>query len=555
MTGGGRGIGFALARHLAAAYGCRVVVSGRAPRPPQDDPVLALDDAGFRRLRDDRLKAAAAERRVAEARRELAALARERELWRNLRDARESGADIDYVQQDVTDPADVRRLLAAAGDRLVGVVHNAGLDVPARLPVKNDDDVRRVLAVKVLGFLNLVAALEDSARPEFVCNVGSLTGRWGGMVGQLDYGAANEALSRLGLWAGAAGAAVSTLCWPTWDRLGMISNYEATLRYMSSLDVGEGVRLWADELLARTPGEVTFHGEVGASIVPSLLRGYPSWSRLPGIGRLRTELHLLGEPRRFAPGRAVESVVPLDPGLLPVARDFRVDGAPALPVSLVLEHLLAAGRWVLPEGREDLELLAVRELRVELPALRLMHGRTALLAKSATAKWVADEWHVEAALELDGADAARALLVLGARPAPAPPQVLPEPPGALPPAGAPTSDRLAWLGHTFRPADWRVAPDGSWHAASTPAYAADVLGATPAPLLALDLAAVEGLVRGVWARSGTPTARVLNVPRIELGPAAGPARRLHVDATGGTWAALDAAGAPVARLLAPSLHP
>ena len=45
------------------------------------------------------------------------------------------------------------------------------------------------------------------------------TGRLGGMVGQLEYAAANEALARLGRWADRlAGYPVMTLAWPTWDR-------------------------------------------------------------------------------------------------------------------------------------------------------------------------------------------------------------------------------------------------------------------------------------------------------------------------------------------------
>jgi hypothetical protein len=49
MSGGGRGIGFRLARELAAGFGCRVVVTGRDDPPGGDEPWYGLDDARSRR--------------------------------------------------------------------------------------------------------------------------------------------------------------------------------------------------------------------------------------------------------------------------------------------------------------------------------------------------------------------------------------------------------------------------------------------------------------------------------------------------------------------------
>ncbi|MEK8142913.1 hypothetical protein NKH18_14395 [Streptomyces sp. M10(2022)] len=81
--------------------------------------------------------------------------------------------------------------------------------------------------------------------------MGSLTGRLGGMVGQLEYAAANEGLARLGRWAGRqADFPVMTLAWPTWDRIGLISNFSATLRYMAAIDITDGLAKWQAELRA-----------------------------------------------------------------------------------------------------------------------------------------------------------------------------------------------------------------------------------------------------------------------------------------------------------------
>ena len=59
MSGGGRGIGFALALDFATRYGARVIVTGRAPLPDPEDPVLALERP-LAAYRADRLRAGAA---------------------------------------------------------------------------------------------------------------------------------------------------------------------------------------------------------------------------------------------------------------------------------------------------------------------------------------------------------------------------------------------------------------------------------------------------------------------------------------------------------------
>lgn len=513
MSGGGRGIGFALARALAAEFGVRVVVSGRGPAPDERrTPEVALSDGDFRAHRDALLRRAAAERRLPAARAALAKLAGARELWRNLGTARAEGLRIEYAPCDVTDPAQTERLLALAGDRLAGVVHNAGVDIPARLPNKTPETIATVAAVKIRGFLNLLRAL-PAGSPAFFCNVGSLTGRWGGMVGQLDYGAGNEALSRLGLWAARTrGLPVSTVCWPTWERLGMITNYEATLRYMSAVDVDEALHHWRREILAASTGEITFIGDVGPALLPSVLRGYPQDSGLPGIERLATARHFLGEPRRFHPGTSLTTHHVLRPAGMPVCGDFRVGGTPALPVSLALELLHAAGPWVRPEGA-DVRLTALQDLTVVFPALRLRDPETRL-TRTATGAWSADgTWRVAVALTSDEGPVASAELCFttGADGQP-PTGRRGAPPPRPPAAGAPS-----WSGHVVPLARWRYAPDGTRHATAPPPRPADWLLDTPAPAPALPLGALENVLREALSAHGAPAHR-LTAESLTAGP-------------------------------------
>src|SRR5439155_2009281 len=48
ISGGSRGIGFALARGLAEEFGCRIVVTGRSSLPSGDEPGLALEEGDYK---------------------------------------------------------------------------------------------------------------------------------------------------------------------------------------------------------------------------------------------------------------------------------------------------------------------------------------------------------------------------------------------------------------------------------------------------------------------------------------------------------------------------
>ncbi|MET8698228.1 KR domain-containing protein [Kitasatospora sp. NPDC004723] len=559
MSGGGRGIGFALARSLAEDFGARVVVSGRgAPPDAGATPALALDDREFRRYRDERLREAVAGRRVPRVRAELEELARRRELWTNLASARADGLRIDYVRCDITDPEQAARLVDEAGDRLAGVVHNAGVDVPVRLPGKTGQIVSLVVRVKVGGFLNLLRAVEGRPPSVFFCSVGSLTGRWGGMVGQLDYGAANEALSRLGLWASQDGeqsgrarrTPVSTVCWPTWERLGMVTNYEATLRYMSAVDVREGLYHWKRELFSGGTGESTFIGDVGPAMLPSVLRGYRQDTGLPGIERLAAARHFLGEPVRFRPHGSLTTAHVLRAGELPCCDDFRVAGEPALPVSLCLEYLRAAGDWVLPEPGDGLRLVELRGLEVELPLLGVGPGRPrAELVRHAEGGRSEDGgWRVSVTLERDGRRLASAELVYREGES-AVEGDLSAPPGA---SGAeevlpfPRGGALGWTGQAFRLAAWRRdGATGRPYARAEPGRTADLLLASPAPGAALPLNQVENVLRAGWLVQGGAgaDARRLTVERLRAEPSAvGAAVLLTGSPDGRDWTGHDRTG-------------
>ena len=371
LSGGGRGIGFELALDLAVGLGVRVVVTGRGPAPDEHDEILALTDEGFARYRTERLRQAGLTGTVRAVRRHLDSIAREREVVTNLERARAAGARVEYRQCDVTDAGDVDALVAELSGSLAVVVHNAGFDAPARLATKTNEDAEAIIRVKLDGLLNLLAAVDRHADPDVFSVVGSLTGRWGGMVGQLDYGAANEVASYFARWAGTiapAGMSIHALAWPTWERLGMVSNYEATLAYMDPMPVDLGIELWRSEILGRAEGEVAFHAAVGPALTPTLVRGYSARSELPGMAGLGTVVARCGDVSSFAPGQEFATRVQLTNPGDSLHLDVDVDGAPSVPISVLVDQLTASAAWVV-SGAARFVPVGVDSLCVDIPAL------------------------------------------------------------------------------------------------------------------------------------------------------------------------------------------
>jgi NAD(P)-dependent dehydrogenase (short-subunit alcohol dehydrogenase family) len=530
VTGGARGVGFAAARVFAETFGCRVVVTGRGERP-QPAGEVSLQDGEFARWRRERLAACRTPAQLAEARRAVRRAEDDRAVHRNLAGAAADGLRIDYLRCDCTDRDQVERVFAALGEGPTHVVHNAGIDEPARFDRKSADDVVRTVDVKVTGFTNLVAAVlarpERRARLRLLSNVGSLAGRMGGMVGQIDYAAGNEALARLGFWArDTLGLPVQTLCWPTWERLGVIANYAAAVRYVSTLDPAEGARLWAAELASGHTGEAVFLGRIGAVLSPGQLRGFGSLTGHPDLPRLHALNHHLGQVEEYEIFRMLRTSQTLTAGHHPCLAEFRVGADLAVPVGVVLEHAIAAGDWVVPEGWPLLHLRELRAVRVRLAGLRFTRD---VLTLHREARGVRRDgaWCVDVTVRDDsGADVASLTLVYGEQPVTGLPA---GPPEALRPDSGPRDDGLLdWAGVVF--------PDVPEGEETVPAVLPADLWTVPfPPSPTVDPAAVEALVRAADRRSPRTAPGTLSVRRLILAPGAQRVERLRVEGESSRW--------------------
>ncbi|MGI5375546.1 SDR family NAD(P)-dependent oxidoreductase [Streptomyces sp. CA-251387] len=536
ITGGARGVGFAAARAFAEDFGCRVVVTGRGERPAPDAST-GLDDEEFAGWRRGRLATARTPAELARVRREVRRAEENRTVHRNLAGAAADGLRIDYLRCDCTDADQVERVFAALGDGPTHVVHNAGIDEPARFDRKSADEVVRTVDVKVTGFANLVAAIlarpERRARLRLLSNVGSLAGRMGGMVGQIDYAAGNEALARLGFWArDNLGLPVQTLCWPTWERLGVIANYSAAVRYVSTLDPAEGTRRWSAELASGHTGETVFLGRIGAVLSPGQLRGFGMLTGHPDLPRLHALDHCLGEVEEYEIFRSLRTTLTLTARHHPCLAEFHVGTELAVPVSVVLEYAVAAGDWVVPEGWPLLHLRELRDLRIHLAGLRFTHG-SLTLHREARGLHRAGEWCVDVTLrDTGGTDVASVTLaygespaVLTGRPAAGPPGVPPQRAKPDPDAPRPHRGLLRWAGVVF--------PE--WDGEVPAVLPADLWTVPFPPDPTVDPAAVEALVRAADHSSPRTAPGTLTIGSLRLSPGAQRVERLHAEAEAGSW--------------------
>ncbi|MFI7709069.1 SDR family NAD(P)-dependent oxidoreductase [Nonomuraea sp. NPDC049480] len=507
ISGGARGVGFALARGLAERFGCRVVVTGRDELPAAD--WLSMPDDRYAALRRSRIAAA---RTADELRKVRATLKRESELRQvgvNLAAAERDGLRIAYEPCDCVRQDQVDALFARIPAPSV-VVHNAGIDLPTRLDRKTPEEVVRTVEVKVSGFTSLtravLAAPERRAALKVFCNVGSLAGRMGGMIGQIDYAAGNEALPRLGFWArNTYGLPAQTLCWPTWERLGVIANYDAAVRYVSTIDPAEGVRRWIDELRSGGTGEVMFIGQVGGALVPTQLRGFWLFTGHPDLPRLHGLAHFLGSVEAFEPFRSLRSSVVYTAGAHPCLADFTVDGRPALPVSVLVEQACSVADWVVPPGWPLQHLASLRDVAVRPSALTLAEkgSRFTTLAVGETTE---EGWSVRVSVTAENGAVAGSMRLLYQPSPPAPPV----PPPALTRERAPGGGRLDWSGLVLGTGDLRL-----------PTVTAADLWTTPfPPVHGIAPAALEAAVRA----TGPVTGDLVTIARIVPWPGA-----QHVD--------------------------
>jgi polyketide synthase PksN len=222
VTGGLGGLGFIVAKYLAGQVKARLALTGRSPlNPARQEKIKQLENAG---------------------------------------------AQVIYIQSDVSGEAGTRELIARVKSRfngLNGIIHSAGVIRDAYILKKTTEELAAVLAAKVYGTVNLdeAAGAEDL---DFFVMFSSLSAVLGN-VGQSDYAYANRFIDcfarlREGLrTAGKRRGKTFAIDWPYWLDSGMqLTGEDLALAYertgLAAIPASEGVAA-LEWILQAQPGQ------------------------------------------------------------------------------------------------------------------------------------------------------------------------------------------------------------------------------------------------------------------------------------------------------------
>ncbi|MDR1962781.1 MAG: C45 family autoproteolytic acyltransferase/hydrolase, partial [Planctomycetaceae bacterium] len=232
ITGGARGITAAIAHELGKQRHAKLFLIGSSPLPQIDPAWKKMGTEQLQTLRKEVVKKAVAQKEVPSKvwERIEKALEIEKNLDAMLRDQ----IDFTYHSCDLTDEKAVHTLLTEimeTSGEITGIIYGAGFEAASRIEKKKLENIRRTFDVKVKGAAAFLNELETMGkRPKIFLGFSSVSGRFGG-VGQVDYCAANEMLSKLLDWYDAqqTDCRAISVQWPAWGEIGMAARPESKI--------------------------------------------------------------------------------------------------------------------------------------------------------------------------------------------------------------------------------------------------------------------------------------------------------------------------------------
>jgi NAD(P)-dependent dehydrogenase (short-subunit alcohol dehydrogenase family) len=186
-------------------------------------------------------------------------LMKDREIRRSLQRIRAAGSEAFYYPCDVRDETALKELLDDLEGRfggIDGVIHGAGVIADRYVRDKTPESFDLVFGTKVDSTRHLMRQL-NPRRLKFLALFSSVASRYGN-VGQADYGAANEILSKTALWLDRTWPCrVSSIAWGPWSEVGMGAGLEDHLQARGHKLIAPetGARFFIEELEFGAKGE------------------------------------------------------------------------------------------------------------------------------------------------------------------------------------------------------------------------------------------------------------------------------------------------------------
>jgi NAD(P)-dependent dehydrogenase (short-subunit alcohol dehydrogenase family) len=344
VSGGARGVTASCVLELARQYKLRLVLLGRTPlgdEPPGCKTARTESELVQALVQGARQAGGAI--RLENARARARQVLQQREIEENLAALRHAGAEIRYLPVDVRDQAALGASLAQVRQSwgpITGLIHGAGVLADRLIKDKTPEQFDQVFSVKVDGLRSLLEATSSDPL-RLLCLFSSVAARVGNS-GQSDYSMANEVLNKVAADEQARrgkDCLVKAINWGAWEG-GMVTpalkeRFEA--RGVRLLPLEEGGRQLAAELTAAEGVEMVL-----------------------GVADFT-------DPLKVNRGAATTFDVVVEPERWAFLRSHCVEeGVPVVPMVLVLEWFVRAGRVIWP-GQEvscrDLKVLAGVQLR------------------------------------------------------------------------------------------------------------------------------------------------------------------------------------------------
>ena len=347
ITGGARGITAAVALALARRFRPTLLLVGRTPlaETEAEETKEITEEKQLKAVLANQLKSQSRKIRPKDLEEAYHLLLSQREIRENLRQLRETGADVHYLPGDVTDAEGFPRLIAGIYEQygnIDGVIHGAGRIEDRMIKDKEAAAFDRVFDTKADSLFILSRAL----RPEtlrFLALFSSVAGRFGN-AGQSDYGAANEVYNKTALylnrhWPGR----VVSFIWGPWESRGMVSE-----RLRQKFSAG-GITLIPRDVGAKCFVEELCYGPAYDTEV--VYGGWDDRKRALTSARRTARLPLLSFNTNFYPSNNgnVELIRRLDRHIDHYLQDHKLDGHPVVPMAIALEMMAEAVAYRYPD--------------------------------------------------------------------------------------------------------------------------------------------------------------------------------------------------------------
>lgn len=370
-TGGARGVTAVLSEELLRSYGCRVVALGRSDASSLPEEVRRMDEQALKDYEPQFYREGMARgkgKKITELKREYLSLRAAHEVLEVTKSLQAVSDKYEYRSIDINDAGAVAETVEDVYrkyGRVDLVLHGAGVQISNALPKKSLADFRRIVNTKLSGLGHLYRACRKYGRgraPDFHILTSAFS--YLGNDGQPDYGAANEAMSRLAscLDSQAEGGRWSSMAWLGWAGIGMTRDSEfaalAASRRLRGVTKEEGQRIFS-ELMKGTPttpvnvlladGEIEFY-KVPLQAAPYVPPPAPTAANGHGSVNGRGSAHGNGNGHGSANGKRDFHVIEREISTenAPYLLNHLVGGVPTLPGALVISLFAEAAQQLRP---------------------------------------------------------------------------------------------------------------------------------------------------------------------------------------------------------------